>query len=129
MWNQSFDAAFMVPTAVSLGFGVLFATFITLILVPTSYIILDDAGREMRGVFGRGEPAAGAMPSGAVREESAARRRGYALLPSPVVEPGSGIRPIRPVARNRPVNLIASVHVLSTSPADVIHQPPAPLGA
>ena len=52
MWNQSFDAAFMVPMAVSLGFGVLFATFITLILVPTSYMILDDLGRGMRRVAG-----------------------------------------------------------------------------
>ena len=42
MWNKSFDAAFMVPMAVSLGFGVLFATLITLILVPTLYTILDD---------------------------------------------------------------------------------------
>ena len=61
MWNRSFDAAFMVPMAVSLGFGVLFATFITLILVPTSYMILDDLGRTMRGVFGRREPAAGPL--------------------------------------------------------------------
>ncbi len=70
MWNKSFDAAFMVPMAVSLGFGVLFATFITLILVPTSYMILDDLGRGMRGMFGRGMTAAGAMPGGAVREAS-----------------------------------------------------------
>jgi hypothetical protein len=28
--------------AVSLGFGVLFATFITLLLVPCGYVILDD---------------------------------------------------------------------------------------
>ena len=50
--------------AVSLGFGVLFATFITLILVPTSYMILDDLACVMRGMFGRREPAARAMPSG-----------------------------------------------------------------
>ena len=49
MWNRSFDAAFMVPMAVSLGFGVLFATFITLILVPTSYMILDDVACALRG--------------------------------------------------------------------------------
>ena len=55
MWNKSFDAAFMVPMAVSLGFGVLFATFITLILVPTSYMILDDFGRTMRGLTREGE--------------------------------------------------------------------------
>ena len=72
MWNRSFDAAFMVPMAVSLGFGVLFATFITLILVPTSYMILDDIGRTMRGMFGRREPAH-AEAGGAVRERSAAR--------------------------------------------------------
>ena len=45
MWN----AAFMVPMAVSLGIGVLFATLITRILVPTAYMILDDVGRTMRG--------------------------------------------------------------------------------
>ncbi|MCY4057254.1 MAG: efflux RND transporter permease subunit, partial [Gammaproteobacteria bacterium] len=73
MWNRSFDAAFMVPMAVSLGFGVLFATFITLILVPTSYMILDDIGRGMRGVFGRREPAHAQVPSGAVKEGSGAR--------------------------------------------------------
>ena len=42
MFNQSFHAAFLVPIAVSLAFGVLFATFITLVLVPTAYLILDD---------------------------------------------------------------------------------------
>ncbi len=53
MWNESLDAAFMVPMAVSLGFGVLFATVITLVLVPTAYMILDDAGRAVRGILGR----------------------------------------------------------------------------
>ncbi len=72
MWNKSFDAAFMVPMAVSLGFGVLFATFITLILVPTSYMILDDISRTMRGMFGRRDPAP-EPPAGALPEGSAAR--------------------------------------------------------
>ena len=56
MTETSFNAAFMVPMAVSLAFGVLFATFITLILVPTAYLILDDVQRAMRQVFGRAEP-------------------------------------------------------------------------
>jgi len=74
MWNKSFDAAFMVPMAVSLGFGVLFATFITLILVPTSYMILDDISRTMRGMFGRRDPAPEPEPpAGALPEGSAAR--------------------------------------------------------
>ena len=49
MWNRSLDASFMVPMAVSLGFGVLFATLITLVLVPTAYMILDDVSRTVRG--------------------------------------------------------------------------------
>ena len=56
MTENSFSAAFMVPMAVSLAFGVLFATFITLILVPTAYLILDDVERGMRRLFGRTEP-------------------------------------------------------------------------
>ena len=51
------QAAFLVPMAVSLAFGVLFATFITLILVPVSYLILDDVQRTVRRIFGSGEPA------------------------------------------------------------------------
>ena len=57
MLERSMEAAFLVPMAVSLAFGVLFATFITLILVPTLYLILDDVQRTMRRVFGRGGPA------------------------------------------------------------------------
>ena len=77
MWNRSLDAAFLKPMAVSLGFGVLFATFITLILVPTAYMILDDFGRTMRWMLGRREPAgeapAGPVSAGATPEGSAAR--------------------------------------------------------
>ena len=56
MTSKSFNAAFMVPMAVSLAFGVLFATFITLVLVPTAYLILDDIQRATRRWFGRPEP-------------------------------------------------------------------------
>ena len=62
MWNESLDASFMVPMAVSAGFGVLFATLVTLVLAPTAYMILDDVGRTMRGIFGRPEPEAGPAP-------------------------------------------------------------------
>lgn len=40
--EKSIQARFLVPMAVSLGFGVLFATGITLLLVPCGYMILDD---------------------------------------------------------------------------------------
>ena len=53
MTSRSFDAAFMVPMAVSLAFGVLFATFITLILVPTAYVILEDVKQLMSRGFAR----------------------------------------------------------------------------
>jgi multidrug efflux pump subunit AcrB len=40
--EKSIQAQFLIPMAVSLGFGVLFATGITLLLVPCGYAILDD---------------------------------------------------------------------------------------
>ena len=40
--ETSFQAQFLIPMATSLGFGVLFATGITLILVPMAYLILED---------------------------------------------------------------------------------------
>jgi len=42
MVTRDFDTAPFVPLAVSLGFGVIFATGITLILIPALYVILDD---------------------------------------------------------------------------------------
>ncbi len=40
--EKSVQARFLVPMAISLGFGVLFATFIILLLVPALYLILED---------------------------------------------------------------------------------------
>ena len=45
MLEGSAQAIFLVPMAVSLAFGVLFATFITLVLVPAICLILDDVRR------------------------------------------------------------------------------------
>ncbi|MBN1850581.1 MAG: efflux RND transporter permease subunit [Deltaproteobacteria bacterium] len=42
IFETSLQARFMIPMAISLGFGVLFATFITLILVPCIYHIIED---------------------------------------------------------------------------------------
>ncbi|MDO6717826.1 efflux RND transporter permease subunit [Psychrosphaera sp. 1_MG-2023] len=41
LFEKSTQAQFLIPMAVSLGFGILFATFITLMLVPVNYILLD----------------------------------------------------------------------------------------
>ena len=60
MLERSVDAAFLQPMAVSLAFGVVFATFITLMLVPTAYLIVEDFRRLARKLtFRRGEPDAG----------------------------------------------------------------------
>ena len=40
--DKSVSAQFLVPMAISLGFGILFATVITLILIPTNIMIADD---------------------------------------------------------------------------------------
>jgi len=40
--EKSTQAQFLIPMAISLGFGVLFATMITLILIPAIYLILED---------------------------------------------------------------------------------------
>ena len=40
--EKSTQAQFLIPMAVSLGFGILYATFVTLFLVPANYLILED---------------------------------------------------------------------------------------
>ncbi len=42
IFEQSTQAQFLIPMAVSLGFGVLIATVFTLFLVPVNYMILSD---------------------------------------------------------------------------------------
>jgi multidrug efflux pump subunit AcrB len=43
IFETSMQAKFLIPMAVSLGYGIVFATAITLILVPALYRILEDA--------------------------------------------------------------------------------------
>ena len=51
IFETSRQARFLIPMAISLGFGVLFATGITLILVPALYMIVEDLrGRNDFGV-------------------------------------------------------------------------------
>jgi len=46
--EKSLQARFLIPMAISLAFGVLFATVITLILVPSCYLILEDLSAIIR---------------------------------------------------------------------------------
>ena len=52
LMERSVQAKFLIPMGISLAFGVIFATLITLVMVPVSYLILDDllqaAGRLLR---------------------------------------------------------------------------------
>jgi multidrug efflux pump subunit AcrB len=43
--ERTAQAQSMVPMAISLAFGIVFATVITLLLVPSLYMILDDLDR------------------------------------------------------------------------------------
>ena len=42
IFETSRQARFMIPMAISLGYGILFATLITLLLVPSLYLIIED---------------------------------------------------------------------------------------
>jgi multidrug efflux pump subunit AcrB len=45
IFETSRQARFLIPMAVSLGYGILFATVITLIIVPSVYLIVEDFRR------------------------------------------------------------------------------------
>lgn len=47
--EKSLQARFLIPMAISLAFGVVFATCITLLLVPSLYMILEDLKRGLLG--------------------------------------------------------------------------------
>ncbi|MBW1876849.1 MAG: efflux RND transporter permease subunit [Deltaproteobacteria bacterium] len=66
IFETSVQARFLIPMAISLGYGILFATFIVLLIVPALYMILEDVYEVAEGVgawWGRqtGEP----VPTGA----------------------------------------------------------------
>jgi multidrug efflux pump subunit AcrB len=47
MLESSVQAQFVIPMAISLSFGILFATVITLFLIPSLYLLREDAGRTL----------------------------------------------------------------------------------
>jgi multidrug efflux pump subunit AcrB len=89
--ETSVQAQFLIPMAISLAFGVIFATFITLGIVPAGYLILDDLTKLpgvvrvwIRRIWGAGESAPAEED---IRPESWA--------PRPVANPGPSWRPAR----------------------------------
>lgn len=70
MSAKSLQAQFLVPMAVSLAFGILFATFITLFLIPSCYLVGEDLRDHFRRgwhwyrkPFGNTDPAPAAVPT------------------------------------------------------------------
>lgn len=53
IFERSLQAQFLIPMAVSLGFGVLFATGVTLLLIPCGYLMLDDIHNLIDRIRGR----------------------------------------------------------------------------
>jgi multidrug efflux pump subunit AcrB len=49
--ERSLQAKFLIPMAAGLGWGVLFATGITLLIIPSLYLILEDLKKLGAKVF------------------------------------------------------------------------------
>jgi len=49
--EKSIQAKFLIPMAISVAFGVVFATLITLLIVPSLYMIIEDL-RQIPGRIG-----------------------------------------------------------------------------
>jgi multidrug efflux pump subunit AcrB len=57
LFEKAVQAQFLIPMAVSLGFGIIFATVVTLIMVPVNFMLLEDLRRLGRRLAKRPEPA------------------------------------------------------------------------
>ncbi|NQY51849.1 MAG: efflux RND transporter permease subunit [Piscirickettsiaceae bacterium] len=51
MFEESLQAQFLIPMAISLGFGSLFAMFVTLIMIPTNILIAEDIKWTITKIF------------------------------------------------------------------------------
>lgn len=51
MFETSIQARFLIPMALSLGYGVVFATFLTLVLIPALYMINEDIKHLLRPIM------------------------------------------------------------------------------
>lgn len=56
LFEKAVQAQFLIPMAVSLGFGIIFATVVTLIMVPVNFMLLEDLRRLGRRLAKRPEP-------------------------------------------------------------------------
>ncbi len=52
LFEKAVQAQFLIPMAVSLGFGIIFATLVTLIMVPVNFMLLEDLRRLIQRLSG-----------------------------------------------------------------------------
>jgi multidrug efflux pump subunit AcrB len=52
IFETSRQARFLIPMALSLGFGIVFSTSITLVIVPSLYVAAEDVRRGAAKAFG-----------------------------------------------------------------------------
>ncbi|NVJ61150.1 MAG: efflux RND transporter permease subunit [Gammaproteobacteria bacterium] len=64
MFETSVQAQIIIPMAISLAFGIMFATFITLVLIPALYMLLED----FKGLF-RARPKASVSMSDTIARD------------------------------------------------------------
>jgi multidrug efflux pump subunit AcrB len=62
IFETSVQAQFLVPMALSLGFGILFATFILVFLVPALYFAIEDVRQVYQRAIHGPPPASGNPP-------------------------------------------------------------------
>ena len=78
LMEDSLQAQFVIPMAVSLGFGIIFATVITLVLIPCMYIVLED----FHALIGKGRDLeASHTPDGTPEDED--QHQSHALPANP----------------------------------------------
>jgi multidrug efflux pump subunit AcrB len=65
-FEKSVQAQFLIPMAVSLGFGVMFATVVTLVLVPSLYMILEDVRNTWNWLYGKNASSESTASSGSL---------------------------------------------------------------
>jgi len=66
---QSTHAQFLTPVSVAMGYGSLFATIITLFLVPLCYLAVDDLSRLVGALFGKSRASSSSeTPATAIAE-------------------------------------------------------------
>jgi multidrug efflux pump subunit AcrB len=49
--ESSLQARFLIPMAISLGFGIIFSTAVTLLVVPCFYLLIEDIKRGLRRLW------------------------------------------------------------------------------